>query len=268
MAGENALTWQLSSGQFAALWDTSNTDSLPYPLHYRPGGRTGDSALAALEYLAQWSRNLNDDPLRTCIDVLNRSELAVSLYVTDSPAARPTFQRRAAIRGQISVMADQEPDRDLAAIPDGATITGDITVKANRGRANTPDLTWLTTELLAGIPDTKPGRNKQLSAHPADLKTPEHTPSSSVLQQAITTEAEVLRALLAKRGPGGYIIIHGPRVGREDTILDSLMWLDIPGDGRYLHTEDDKITVRAARLPDVARELERRIHRILEPHSA
>ncbi|NLG54900.1 MAG: hypothetical protein GX542_04510 [Rhodococcus sp.] len=266
MTGEVTASWVLSAGQFVALWEAARVPTMPYPMQYRPGGRSEPSALDALRAIIDWERDLDDDKLRTTIDVLAKPELSVSLSVLDSLTQPPTFQRRVAVRGKLVVLIDQGPDRDIYAIPDGDSVSGDISLRVQRG-TNGPDLKWLADELLAGIPDAEPGRTPHISALPSELN-PQTQPGGSVLQKTIATSTERMREMLAKRGGGGYLIIHGPRVGATDPILDSLMWLDVADDGRYLQTEDHKITLQAARLADVARELERRVQRALTPPTA
>ncbi|QNG20191.1 ESX secretion-associated protein EspG [Rhodococcus triatomae] len=261
MAGEPGSSWLLSSGQFDVMWSATGLDRMPYPLHHIPGGKYADDAFRIRTGLEQWYRDNDDQRLRASIDVLRSPDLSVSVFVPTADGAH--FQRRGAVRGRVAVVADQAPERHRDTIPDDASTTGDIDLRVQVAGA-APDLGWLTRKLLRDLPGNEPGRTSVVTAHAKDLHQVPDAQQSSVLQNTAVSGAALMRRILARRTACGYVVVHGPRVGADDSVLDSLTWVDVADDGRYLYAEDDKVTLRAADRDLIAGELEQRVRRVLD----
>ncbi|WP_072688078.1 hypothetical protein [Rhodococcus marinonascens] len=241
------MNWQLSSAQFMHLWEATDLDVMPHPFEHRTDVRLESELPAEGRKLEQWRAEQVDPQLREAIAVLRHPGISASVY---APGKTPLL-RRGAVRGRVTVVADQLP---------AATGTGDLRVRARLG-SRAPDIRQFVRDLLFDLPEVVAGRTAAIDAHPDDLRA--QPASTSVLHSATVSGASLLKRILARRTSAGYICLHRPWEGAHDAVLNSMTWFDIADDGQYLYYTDHLVRLRSATTEVIANRLEERIRSAL-----
>jgi len=234
---------RITSAQFMHLWEATNLDTMPHPFEHRTAARSENELFNEKQRLEQWSVGEADPRLREAIAVLRHPDVSVSVF---TEGTEPLLVR-GAIRGRYAVVAEQEVR---------TAETGDLRIQVEIG-ARTPDIGQFVGTLLRGIPAATPGRNRSVDAPPDDLRP--GAGSVGVLQSALSSGVDLFKKIVARRKAAGYICIHGRWEGARDSILDSLTWIDVADDGRYLYYTDHLMRLRSATHEVMAENLERRV---------
>ncbi|RVW04118.1 ESX secretion-associated protein EspG [Rhodococcus xishaensis] len=251
------MNWQLSSAQFMHLWEATDLDRMPHPFEHRTAARLESELHVEQQRLERWRAEQPDHQLRDAIAILRHPAVSVSVY---SPDTNPVL-RRGAVRGGVSVVADQLPS---------TTGTGDLRIRVRPG-SRAPDLRQFARDILHELPEVPAGRTAAVDAHPDDLRANDpHAESlgNGVLHNATIAGAPLLKRILARRTAAGYVCLHRPWQGAYDPIVDSLTWFDVAGDGRYLYYTDQLVRLRSATTAVLADMLEERVRKALADNGA
>lgn len=235
----------VTAAQFMTLWEATDLDRMPYPLYYRSGSLTED------EYTLDQPAPASDPGLPGWIDALRYPDLSVTVYAPHTDEG-PAIRRRGCVRGDLAVLTEQ--------LPDGAG-SGDIRICASR-TGESRNLAALALGLVGDLPDCAAGTSGALAAHPDDVN-PSDTGSLSILRSAVSSQADLVRRLLGRPRSGiGYVCIRGARSGLDETLLDEFTWIDVSGDGRYLHRVDHYVHLRPVSQVQMYEELLRRLRAV------
>ncbi|MFD4366871.1 ESX secretion-associated protein EspG [Rhodococcus sp. NPDC058521] len=247
------MTWELSSDQFATLWEATDLDRLPYPLRHRSSTTTLDERAIVDRYLRDWYATLDDRKLSSCVQALSHPEYSVTVFVPDEAADDTnSIRRRGCVRGRIAVVAEQHP---------GPIGRGNVTISVNHG-TDIENRRWLATQLTTGLPDTPAGSIRALSSPPEGLER-RQAGSTAVLHDIAVPDGDRIRRLLTQTHTAeGYVCLLGPRRGLDEALLDEMTWFDAAGDGRYLHFVDHQVHLRAITLDELRREFEQRFEKL------
>lgn len=241
------MNQSLTSAQFMYLWEATNLDTMPHPFEHRTAARVESELHAERDRLERWSAEEAHPRLRDAVAVLRHPDVSVSVFSQDDAP----ILRRGAVRGRCAVVAEQLTGTDR---------TGDLRLQVRVG-PRSPDVSQFVGALLRDIPAGPPGRNTAVDAHRDDIRS--GSGGGGVLRSATVSGADLFKRIVARRTAAGHVCVHGPWQGPRDTILDSITWLDIADDGRYLYYTDHLMRLRSATAADLEGHLERRVRAAL-----
>lgn len=226
--------WELSSLELSVLLAGLGRDRLPVPLTWRSTARTRDE----LQHRRRIAASRVDDPaLREAASVLVHGDRRVTACGLE--ASEQSVRIHASVRGSRGVLVVQH------ASPDDASTDGDMTVSALPASA-------IPRAFAAALPTAPPGRAERCSVERAALSAS----SRSVLENSARADyRRTVRGLLAKPLARFGDILVG-RSSRDDAPIDHVdvgaVWIDVQGDGRYLVTGTDTLTLAPASTEDIA----------------
>ncbi|NLE82104.1 MAG: ESX secretion-associated protein EspG [Rhodococcus sp.] len=232
----------VTAAEFMRLWEATDLDRMPYPLQSRSGSTTHDAhpAHALGPELPEW------------IEALRYPDLSVTVYAPGS-AESPVIRRRGCVRGDLAVLAEQ--------LSDGAR-SGDIRICTSSG-GESRNLAGLALGLVGDLRECAAGTVGTLTAHPDDVELG-NSRSHSVLRSAVPSRADRIRCLLGRPRSGiGYVCVRGPRSGLDEPLIDEFTWIDVSGDGRYLHRVDHFVHLRPVSPVQIYEELLRRLRAVV-----
>ncbi|MFE4455842.1 ESX secretion-associated protein EspG [Nocardia tengchongensis] len=231
--------WNLADTEFYALWTSRTNDVLPLPFTFTSrasGGREFEAELinAGASLSEKAGRSL--DPV---IDALQRPDLTVTVCGWDeTDLMRPDAQVRV-------LGARRGPHGYVVKCSMGETYWYD-----RRYLITVCDPLRLADEVVAALPDFKPGTRGDITLESSRSNGPEDSfRASSIKDSMVVSTVDRAREFerLPTNGVGEIIISQGESVfGPRGIKQHELRWRDIQDDGRYVITDQDPPVAIAA----------------------
>jgi len=218
-----AVKWTLTPDQFAAAWERTDGDRIPYPLVVRLSARDSLERDAQLPELNEWCSRTLDADLEAALRVLARPAVRVEVFGRQGPEVdAPPVRILGAAAGHVTVVAAQRP---------GATPDRGGEVRLFVGTAKT-----LAPRVISVLPEKAAGGQQRHSA-PLGRVREDSRNLVTVPVSGPSEPARIRRLLKQPRDGIGQIIVSARRGNGELRPLGVLCWIDIAGDGRYtVHT--------------------------------
>lgn len=222
--------WRLDGTQFTVALAALGRDRMPYPLRFRADGATAEAHHRLKLQAAQQLSNLAEPALYDTLAVLHEPETRVEIKgFTDQVVIR----MHAGVRGQLAALAIQLPSLDP---------TYGLDVLLYRSTATT-----LAAQIVGSLPKLAGGVHRPFTARESDLTArgdsfmvdPLHRDPGSDVKRFFNRD---------RSGFGEITVCTGPAYDNRPTDGKAMLWLDYPGDGRYLleHRNSDFTVTPAA----------------------
>lgn len=238
--------WRLDGLAVTIALEANGRDRLPYPLRYKPEIReTAQEFAARRARSAQRLQRVYDESFHRALEILLEPRTRVEVHGFHGPEQKQSVGIHAGIVGSEAVVAVQFSERDRR---DG----GDIELSCHPAHQ-------VAAEIVALLPRHAGGTHPRFEGRRADLEAPVYSRHPTQL-----SDTERLQKFLKRHrcGTGEIAVYPGFEIdARPTTDGSAFLWLDYPGDGRYLmqHHDAENFTVIPGPPYEITRRLQTRI---------
>ncbi|MFD4433103.1 ESX secretion-associated protein EspG [Nocardia sp. NPDC058497] len=240
------VRWQLDGLAFTIALEAVGRDRLPYPLRYKPAfPETTEEFAARRARSAQRLQQIYDESFHRALEVLLEPRTRVEIQGLHGPQQDQGVGIHAGIVDSEAVVAVQFSERDRRG-------GGDIALSCHPAHE-------VAQAIVAHLPRCAGGTEPRFEGRRSDLDAPVYSRHPTKL-----SDTERLQRFLKRprTGTGEITVYPGFEIDARPTDDGSgFLWLDYPGDGRYLmqHHDTENFTVIPGPPEEIVRRLRARI---------
>lgn len=232
--------WVLSSAQFSALWAATGQDRIPYPFRISSALDDSDEYEAEQNAIRAEFSGYEHEELAGALSMIAEPEVRIEISGSQGEGPGSPVRMIGSIARRHAVVALQHPGPE-------AHVGGDVAI-----RICEPD--ELVRQMISQIPAIEGGSMRGLTFQ-RDALAPA---GLAVLRRPdAVSRGRAIAEILDRPSVGGGIATV--RVGARhcEERIGGVSWRDIDGDGRYLISGDDTISVQPGNSWDLIAVLNR-----------